>query len=389
MNMYLLIILVPLVLPWVLRFVWPHKITWLEMGISTIAGIILASIVYAAGLYNQTADVEILNGEVISKQRDQGHYLRSYGCNCRSVQSCSGTGTSRSCTTTQKCQTCYEDRYTVTWSCKTNLGTYTIEHLDRTSRSVYNTPDPQRYTIIQPGDPVAREHSYTNYVKAVPDSLFHKYKTDRFKELIPPYPERVFDFYRINRVFAMGVPILDLAQWNQDLSMTLRKLGPQKQANAVIVFANTNDQSYLHALEGAWVGGNKNDIIVVVGSTAYPKIDWVSISSWTDSELFKVQLRDEIIAHGTIDRMQLLGALEKHTLASYKRKEMKDFEYLKYQIQPPMWVLILSLGLGILMSVATSAYFYYADPFEKPSQRRQRMLEDVRNRNFRNFSGPR
>lgn len=350
--MLFLVIAIPLVLPWVCRFFWPREITWKEMIVACVASAALSGTVYGLGLYGETADVEILNGEVVSKERIHDSYQKPYDCNCKTDKKGNRT-----------CSTCYEDRYTVTWNCNTNLGTIRIDHEDSGSRSVYRKPDPARYTSIRPGDPVAVEHSFTNYVKAVPDSLFHPNQTRKFDALIPEYPNDVFDFYRINRVFAMGVPVPDLADWNQDLSMLLRKLGPQKQANVVVLFVNTNDQSYIHALEGKWIGGKKNDIIVVVGTTAYPKIDWVAVSSWTDKTLFKVQLRDEIFSQSTIDRAQILAAIDKHTMASFERKKMKDFEYLKTQIEPPVWVLTLSVILGIICSVGLSFYFYRNDPF--------------------------
>ena len=39
----------------------------------------------------------------------------------------------------------------------------------------------------------------------------------------------------------------------------------------------------------------KNDVVVVMGTPSYPRIDWVQVLSWTDVELFKVQLRDELM----------------------------------------------------------------------------------------------
>lgn len=359
MNTLMLMVILPLILPWIFRLIFPHKISWMEMGVSTAIGVVVAAAGVGLGLYSQTGDTEILNGQVTSKERVHGSYVRSYSCRCRQV--CSGSGKNRSCS--EKCDTCYEDRYTVNWSCATTVGSYTIDSRDTTSRSVYSTPDPARYTSIAVGDPVAREHSFTNYVKAVPDSLFHKNKVEKFKPLIPTYPQNVFDFYKINRVFAMGVPVPDLAEWNHELSMALRTLGPQKQANALVVIVNTNDQSYIHALEGEWIGGKKNDIIIVIGSTAYPKIDWVAVSSWTDKQLFKVQLRDEIMAHGTIDRKQVIAALEKHTMSTFVRKSMKDFEYLQDQVEPSTTVLIVTFILSMLASLGSSFYFYRADPF--------------------------
>lgn len=353
MNYMLLVVLVlPMILPWIAKIMWKHEITWAEMACTLVIGAALSAGVYFAGAHAQTADTEIINGEVTDKERVHGSYTRSYECRC----STNSKGV-------RSCSTCYEDHYTVTWNCKTNLGTIRIDHKDRTSRSVYLTPDPDRYTVIQRGDPVAMEHGFTNYVKAVPDSLFHANQTKKFDALIPKYPDEVFDYYKINRTFAMGVSVPDLAQWNQDISVMLRKLGPQKQANVVVLFVNTADQSYLHALEGKWIGGKKNDIIVIIGTTAYPKIDWVAVSSWTDKQLFKVQLRDEIMALGNVDRSQIIAAIDKHTMSTYVRKSMKDFEYLKSQIEPPVWVLILAVILGMIASGGLTWYFYHNDPF--------------------------
>lgn len=361
MDMWLLVLLPALILPWVCRAIWPHKITWLEMGIQLGVGALLTTVVYVAGVHSQTADTELLNGEVVSKQRTHGSYLRSYDCRCRQV--CTGSGNSRSCN--RKCDTCYENRYTVTWACDTTLGKYTIEHFDRTSRSVYDSPDPAFFTQIQKGDPVARKHAFTNYVKAAPDSLFHHFdaKSNKFKDLIPEYPLEVYNFYSVNRVLPVGVNVPDIKEWNWELSLLLRKLGPQKQANVVIVLVNTADQSYIHALEGKWIGGKKNDIIVVIGTTSYPKIDWVAVSSWTDSQIFKVQLRDEIMALGTVDRTKVLSAIDTHTMKSFVRKSMKDFEYLKHKAEPPVWVLTLAIVLGMLASIGCSFYFHRNDPF--------------------------
>lgn len=359
MDMWLLSILPTLIVPWVFKMVWPHQIRWVELAISLAAGCLITSVVYAIGAYGQAADVEIINGEVTSKSRTHGSYIRTYSCNC--TQQCTGTGNSRSCT--QVCQTCTEHRYTVDWVSHTTVGDFTIDSRDTTSSSVYMTPDPQFYKNILTGDPVAARHSYINYVKAAPDSLFHHFdvKTSKFKDMVPAYPDKVYNYYNLDRALTVNVPIPDLAAWNADISNIVKKLGPQKQANVVILFVNTADQSYIHALEGKWIGGKKNDIIVVIGTTNYPNIDWVAISSWTDSQLFKVQLRDDIMALGVVDRSKIIPLITTHTMASYKRKEMKDFEYLKDKVQPPVWVLTLAIALGIIISVGSSFFFYRYD----------------------------
>lgn len=355
----LLLLVIPV--PWIAKMIWPREIKLLEVGVILLISIVLVTGIYFAGIAGQTMDREIWNGEITAKDRKHGTYEQPYECNCR--ESCSGSGKDRSCSTT--CDTCYETHYTVSWTAYSNIGNFRLSHEDSTSRRVYNLPDPQRYVVVKVGDPCSTSNMFTNYVKAVPESLFHANPMlqKRFQALIPKYPGEIYDFYKINRVLAMGVNVPDIQQWNEDLSNALRKAGPQRQANAVVLFVNTPDPSYIHALESAWLGGKKNDILVVVGVTEYPKIEWVAVSSWSKAELFKVQLRDDLHAMKVVDRAAFMVLLEKHTMASFKRRSMADFEYLKDEIEPPVWVVVLAGILGLLAACGSTYYFYKNDPF--------------------------
>lgn len=352
-SLFLAIIAFLLLMSILAKIVFSKTISFGEMGITMVATLLISSIVWFTGSWSQTADIEIWNGEVIKKERVHDSYLESYSCRCRTVRSGKST--------TTHCDTCYRRHYTVEWNCITNVGTIEIDSEDETDDDVYDLPDPERYKIIQKGDPVAKESYYTNYIKAVPDSLFHKINTKTYEKHIPIYPDDVYDFYKINRVIPVGVNIPDLKEWNHELSLILRKLGPQKQANVVIVFTNIADQSYLYALEGTWIGGNKNDIIVVIGTSSYPKIDWVGVSSWTDSELFKVELRDSIYSLTNVDRKAILSLIDEKTSKLFVRKQMKDFEYLKDRIEPPTWAIFLCFILGVITLVGCSVYFHKND----------------------------
>lgn len=353
--LFLVILVVLVALCIGVKVALPKTITWAECGTTLTIVILSCCGIWLAGSYSQVHDIEIWNGEVIKKERIHDTYEESYDCRCRTVKS--GDSTS------EECDTCYRTHYTVEWNCITNLGTIEIKSEDETDDDVYDLPDPQRYKIIQKGDPVAQENSYVNYVKAVPDSLFHKINTSTYVNKIPPYPENVYDFYKIDRVLSVGVNVPDLKEWNYELSLLLRKLGPQKQANVVVIFTNVSDQSYLYALEGEWIGGNKNDIIVVIGTSQYPKIDWVGVSSWTDSELFKVELRDSIYSLTNVDRKAILSLIDEKTSKLFVRKQMKDFEYLKDKIEPPTWAVILTIVFGLISLIGCSIYFHKNETF--------------------------
>lgn len=361
MTTYYALLLLTLPIPWIAKLIWPHQIKWPELAATLAVNFLVITLLFFVGTAGQTADREIWNGEIVSKDRKHGHYLRPYSCNCR--QTCSGSGKDRTCYET--CDTCYEDRYTVSWTARSNIGDFTIEHLDRGSSGVYKTADPARYTEIKAGDACSRSMPFTNYIKAVPESLFHANPVilAKFADMVPEYPGKIYDHYKINRVLAVGVNLPDAAAWNHDLSSTLRKLGPQRQANVVVVFVNTNDANYTHALESKWVGGKKNDTILVVGTTQYPKIDWVNVISWSKNELFKVQLRDDVLALENVDRAGIMQAINKNVSTTFQRRDMKEFEYLKDEIEPPMWAVVTIGILGMLLSLGASFYFYRHDPW--------------------------
>ena len=340
-------------------------------AVYVIGSCLITTLVFFVSKGAATSDIEIWNGQVVSKNREHGSYQRPYDCNCRSVQRCSGTGTSRSCTSDRVCQTCWEDRYTVTWSCNTTIGSYTIQHLDTTSRTVYATPDPARYVSIKIGDPVAKRSTYTNYVQAVPQSLFTPAAPglrQRFSNLIPPYPDQVYDFYQLNRFLTPGYSTPDAPAWNTAISELLKERGPSKQVNAIVVVAKTDDPNYAYALRDAWEGANKNDVVLVIGSTQWPKIDFVEVISWTKKELFKVQLRDEVMALGTIEREPILKVLAHQIDTNFERRRMREFEYLQAEIDPPTWLLVTLLVL-MIGAVPLQIYFYNGKRWVPPTRR--------------------
>lgn len=337
-----------------------RKDSWILGASNTAVGmvIIIASFAISSGL--ATSDTEILNGQITSKARVHGTYEESYQCNCRTVYS--GSGKDR--TSHTECDTCYRTHYTVKWGCESTVGPYQIDAKDSTSSFVYNTPDPHRFTSIQPGDPASRSHRYTNFVQAVPQSLFTPSSAglkQKFASLIPAYPDQVFDFYQVDRFLSPGFSIPEAKAWNNDISMMLRELGPKKQVNTIVVIAKTDDPNYEFALRDAWNGVKKNDVVLIIGAKEYPKIDFVRVLSWTKVELFKIELRDNIQALDTVQRAPIMALLQTQLSKNFDRRHMKEFKYLEAEIDPPTWVLVLDivwlLAGGFLTWAIEAGYF--------------------------------
>jgi hypothetical protein len=148
--------------------------------------------------------------------------------------------------------------------------------------------------------------------------------------------------------------------------------------NAIVVIAKTDDPNYEYALRDAWEGANKNDVVLVIGSKNYPTIDFVRVISWTKNELFKVELRDNVQELGTIQRAPIMNLLQTQISKNFERRRMREFEYLKAEIDPPTWVLVTIIVL-ILGSMG-GAYAFCTGMF---GNRRSPL-----GRRYTNSSGP-
>jgi hypothetical protein len=374
METFYLLIFIPIIIAAVAKVYFKHTFTWPEVAAQCLGITVILTGIWFAGNMSQTADTEIWNGSIVEKKREHGKYVRTYQCNC--YQTCSGSGNTRTCT--RHCQTCYENHYTVEWYMNTTIGKIRLAYLDRTSRSVYNSPNPANYVNAQVGAICSREVGYTNYVKAVPESLFNKYsesELEEFAPLIPAYP-RVHSIYKVNRVLTPGVSGVNIAAWNDYLGEWQKTLGPSHEVNIIMIMVNSANQMYRHALEQAWLGGKKNDVIVLVGTSNYPAIDWVdtiTLGSNSGNELMTVQMRDNIMKIGTLqDHVAVVDAVGSTVRDKFDRKPMADYEYLKSEIEPPTWVIIMAFFLSIALSIGATIFFHKKDVFNSEPRRRFR-----------------
>ena len=355
---FLTILLLPLLIPWAMKFFLHATITWKEMGVHILLVIVSVSTMYAISTYSMTSDYEIWNGAVTSKKMERVSCKHSYSCNCRTYKCGDST-----CT---HCDTCYRHSYDNDWNVYSTLGTYGIRTIDS-----QGLKEPPAWTRRKKGDPVAQKRPFPNYVKAVPDSLFHddQARKEKFIGMIPAYPDKIYNYFDIDRVLNVktNVPITNLL--NKELALRLRTLGAARKNNTIIVFVNTDDPNYRYALEAEWIGGKKNDAVVVIGVTDYPNIAWVDVFGWSKNELFNVALRDEIRAMKTIDKT-LIDIIDRNVSEHFVKRSMEEFAYLKDEIEPPMWALMLMFGLNMCISGGIAYYMHKNDVFGDERRRR-------------------
>lgn len=337
------------------RYNREQEITLGEFVVQIFATIVIVGMFVGIISCQNLIHTEIWNGYVVKKKRDKVSCRHSYSCNCRTV--CSGSGKNRSCRTV--CDTCYEHSYDVDWTIYDNTGqSFDIDTADR--RGLI---EPKFWTSARVGDPTAHTHSYKNYIKASPGSLFRKQGLlKKYKDVLPKYPIKVYDYYNLDRVVLVGTKLNNLARWNKELSIVNSKVGILKECNAIIVIVKNQPREYLYALEQHWVGGNKNDVVLVISVTDDDTIVWANIIALVQESIFKVELRDGVEEISTIKHMdKIIEVLYVTIMESYNRKEMKNFKYLSSIITPTPTQYVMAILISTLLSIGLSIFFHRED----------------------------
>lgn len=344
----LLILLIPMLWPIYSKFIWHNEITWMEMVANMAATAVITVGVYYGGAYASLSDTATINGQVVSKTRDKVSCRHSYPCRCRT------TSCGKGCSTTT-CDICYDHSYDIDWNVHADVGGVSISTIDR-----QGLQEPPRWTNTVIGEPFATTQSYTNYIKAAPDSLFNRLKADKYLAKVPEYPQFIYDYYKVDRFVSVGIPITNVKEWNEGISNILRKLGPAKQSNIVMIVTK-EPKEFADAVAYKWLGGKKNDVVVVVGTTTYPEISWVKVLTWSKFGIFEVKLRDILLEHKTLDVAQTLKDIDEIITKHYTRKPMEEFKYLENEFDPPAWVLWLAIIVSILMTGVLTKVFHDND----------------------------
>lgn len=334
-------------------FAWKHDVdlNWFGKGAThgqtmTVGIIVAIAIAIMIGLFylavgTSTLDTEVRSGVITEKIRDTNTWLDSYDC-----EPCVTQKDGR-----RTCATCHERKYSVLWRCKSTIGERQIERRVSTNPFTLHAPDPQEYTNIKIGDPVASTFSYVNYLQTVPDTLFDHVDSAtkaRYKNLLPEYPDKERPRWTIDRVIPVGLLLPNLADWNLQLAKLNSEVGPKKQANVIIVPTNITDPKFATVLRNHWEGVNKNDVVVVIGTNDGTTFSWVKVISWTKREDFKKDLETELMRLNQFDATRLMQTIHGQVMSKYERREMKEFaDVFKYAV-PPMWytVCIMLLLIG-------------------------------------------
>lgn len=347
----LTLLIIPVIVAIATFMIGKHKVTLKEFLAQMGAQVLIAGICVGVMYYSNTHDVEVYNGQIIKKARVEVTCSHTY-C-CAYGQCCSGSGKTRSCTTCCK-MTCKRHSYDVDWRVYTDIA----EQFNINRLSSRGMEQPPRWTAVKIGEPYASTHSFTNYIKASPDSLFRNDgAVEQYKTKLPKYPQKIYDYHRLDRMVTVGLKIPNLKEWNTKLSEINSKLGPKVEANVITVIVKNLPREYFYALKQHWLGGKKNDVITVIGVDDNNKINWAEVMAWSKDAMFEVVLRDNLEA-GELEVNRIMNHIQKDALQYFKRKPMSEYEYLKSAITPSTTQWIVSMLIGLISSVVIAWFMY-------------------------------
>lgn len=209
------------------------------------------------------------------------------------------------------------------------------------------------------GEPAAVEHSYTNYLKADPESLIRPSSKKYLGEIPATWPS-VTDRYKVERVLRMGPNAPAVPDgWRKALNEMNADLGVKHQVDVMVVLTSHKDPEFADALEAKWLFGPKNAVIVVLGSTDGTMVQWARVVSISDVELLKINLRDNL--PGKPLNLDVLNTIETEVVAHFKRTPMEKYSYLESVAEPTPSGAFIAYVVTFAVLIALAVYFHRKD----------------------------
>ena len=199
-------------------------------------------------------------------------------------------------------------------------------------------------------EPVVTVHTYENRVQASTSVFNFQDVSDRDKAAFA-----LFDYPGVNgysQTSILGRGDATQADAERSLSIANAKLGHSKQAKVFILVFRGQPMEAGIAQENLWKRGNKNEMVITIGTDASGVVQWCYPFSWTEVEELKIELRDQISGMGQLNLSRVVDITVPLMWKQWERKHFRDFSYLT--VEPPGWAVVmvyiltavLNLGLG-------------------------------------------
>lgn len=339
---------------WVL---YHHKIVWWEVALPFVVSLAFVLIAYELAVVTMTTDTEYWTGWV-TKAEYYESWTEEY-TDTETYTDSDGDTHTRTVTKTRFNPASYyltdsaENTYSVDRSkyksVTQKFGNEQFEDIWRFSQVSFG--DGNKYYSTYPGvrDRMVVSttvHTYENRIQNS-NAVFHFEKV-RDTQGLYEYPY-VSDETTVPSILGAG----EGTKANIELCRRNAELGSRKQVRVwILLFPNAKLDKALDQ-ERYWKGGNKNEMVVCIG-TEGNKVSWAHVFSWCENEKLKIDIRNAVREQSTLDLNKVVAYTTDEIEAKWVRKKFADFKYIS--ISPPFWATVTTIILTLLLNVGLSVF---------------------------------
>ena len=313
----------------IIHYTCVYRKDLVEVGLMSLVGVVAAFVLYYGTMFLQATSHEIRSGSVLSKNVYYDPYTETYSCGDN---------------------TCTRQVPRWRWDVEADIGTYS-----EYSSSKMFVPD--IYEAAKLGEPYAETFMFMNY-QYLSNNTVMMDKQHRYDGWLPSYPS-VYSGYKVNRGISN---ILSPATLSQKLSEAHKVWGPTYQVNVIVCVVGSNSAGFTYALRNAWVGGKKNDVVLVLYVEGKNVVNAEAFSRSTQTKRtteyadFETTLIENAKRIGEYDEDKIIEVLD-DALPYFEREDLSKYSFLQAEYAAPLWLNAVHLALiGLLMFGSVQQY---------------------------------
>ncbi|MEY3197547.1 MAG: Delftia phage PhiW4 [Candidatus Parcubacteria bacterium] len=218
----------------------------------------------------------------------------------------------------------------------------------------------------------AVERWYVNFIQGAPQTLL-KYTGNyqQYLNLIPNYPLVINSDYGgldVDRVKETDVVLPQGWAETVDamISTYLALNAERKQVNVIVVLTH-QPEDFFFALHQKWDGGNKNDVILLLGVNEKLEMVWGRVMSWSYEEYFREIALKRLRQISNIGQnpTKVAQIITEEIESGYQRRTMESFTRLASRALLPDYGIAIILFLIVMISFFPIAYYAHNDMWEE------------------------
>jgi len=367
-------VLIPFIMVAILLVFFQRRTKWWEAGIPLVVSFLLIGGFKLMAENFGTKDMEIWNGWTT-----QARYYEKWNEYIHQTCSmCVSYNKDGMCTSTMYYDCSYVSTHQARWEITDSNGTehgidqdtyqYFVKLFGHKPLFVdmkrnFHTIDGDQYRVNWPQtdatvEPVNVSYDYENRVQASRSVFnYERISDSRAKELnLFAYPEvQLFKYPSI-----LGDCGPQTKEANERLRFHNSVLGAKKQLRMWVLCTDSQDPQFGQLQESYWVGGNKNEVVAVLGE------GWVHVFSWTDDKTPIIETRDFFKSQGRENLIQDVDFMAQKLGEGFRRKNFDEFSYLT--VEPPLWAVIVTYVVTFLINCGLS-YFIIVNEWDDDAGR--------------------